>query len=142
MKFWDTTSTACHVIVDTSALLAILFQEPEARRIAKALAGASKRRISAASILEVELVVAGRTGGVGSADIDRLVRNFQIEIVPFDLSQARLARAAVRSFGKGHHPARLNFGDCFAYALAIEKNEPLLFKGTDFSQTNIDVAAY
>ena len=130
------------MIVDSSALLAILLQEPEARQLAKTIALAERRQMSAANLLEIELVAAGRTGDIGSADIDRLVRNFQIQIVPFSINQASLARTAVRSFGRGHHPARLNFGDCFAYALAKEQAEPLLFKGDDFSKTDIEVAVF
>jgi ribonuclease VapC len=130
------------VIVDSSAVLAILLQEPDARRIASAIAQADRRQMSAANLLEVELVAAARTGGAGSADIDHLIRNLQIEIVPFTLSQLSIARAAISRFGRGHHPARLNFGDCFAYALASERAEPLLFKGEDFAKTDIEVAQY
>lgn len=130
------------MIVDSSALLAILLQEPEARQIAEALAMADALRMSTANLLEVELVVAGRTGGVGSDDIDRLVQNFRIEKVPFTANHLAIARDAVRAFGKGHHRAGLNFGDCFAYALAKAEGEPLLFKGSDFAQTDITVATY
>ena len=100
------------------------------------------RSISAATLLETTMVFEARVGNRGAADLDQLIANLSLEVVPFTPSQAALARDAFRRFGKGRHSARLNFGDCFAYALAKERGEPLLFKGDDFSRTDIEAAAY
>jgi len=88
------------------------------------------------------MILLSRRGTQGMPDLDRLIVRFQIEIVPFTESQARLARDAFNRYGKGRHPAKLNFGDCMAYALAKETGEELLFKGADFAQTDIAVASY
>jgi ribonuclease VapC len=130
------------VIVDGSALIAILLREPEANRIDTALAGCSEPLMSAGSFLETSMVSLGQRGPDGLKDFDLLVARCGIRVVPFTESQALIARNAFNRFGKGHHPAQLNFGDCIAYALAKETGEELLFKGTDFGQTDIAVAVY
>lgn len=130
------------MIVDTSALLAILFQEPEAERIAVALARAEQRALAAPSFLEASILLQARRGDEAVRSLDLLLARFNIEITPFGADQARIARAAFKRFGKGRHKAALNFGDCIAYALARHTGEPLLFKGADFSQTDVAVAPY
>lgn len=126
------------MIVDESALIAILRSEPEANRCASAIEAARVRRISAANFVEVAAVIDRSEDPVASRRLDDLLREAQITIEPVTERQAHLARAAYRDFGKGsRHPASLNFGDCFAYALAKDKNEPLLFVGTDFSHTDV-----
>lgn len=129
------------MIVDSSAIVAILAQEPEARDFAEAIASAPVRRLSAASYLETAIVVDGRRSRLATERLDNFIARAGIEIAPVTASQARLARAAYRDYGKGSkHPAKLNFGDCFAYALAKETGEPLLFKGTDFGKTDVETA--
>ena len=125
------------MVIDTSAVLAILQDEPERRRFAESIEAADTRWMSAATWVESSLVVEARYGSDGLRDFDRLMERIAVEIVPVDLEQARAAREAFRRFGKGRHPAGLNFGDCFSYALARMLGEPLLFKGTDFSQTDL-----
>lgn len=124
------------MIVDTSALIAMLLGEPEAAAFAQAIKAAPRRRISAASWVEAAIVAENRSA-VAAAEFDGLMGRLDLDIVPFTPDQARRARDAHRRFGKGRHPAGLNFGDCFAYALATETNEPLLFKGEDFAQTDV-----
>jgi len=126
------------VIIDSSALLAILRAEPEAAAYAEAIAAAEFRRVSAANYLETAIVVDGSRDAVASRKLDELFREAQIVIEPVTGNQARIARAAYRDFGKGSgHLARLNFGDCFAYALAKDSGETLLFKGADFPHTDV-----
>jgi ribonuclease VapC len=126
------------MIVDTSALIAILRDEPEAMSYAKAIADASTRRISAASYVETAAVIDGSRDPVASRRLDDLLREARFMIEPVTEAQARMAREAYRDFGRGSgHPARLNLGDCFAYALAKAMNEPLLFKGDDFIHTDV-----
>jgi ribonuclease VapC len=126
------------MIVDTSALLAILRDEPEASVMAQAIEEAAERRISAATWLEAAAVIDGSRDPVASRRFDELVDVARIAVVPVTEAQARIARAAYRDFGKGSgHPAGLNFGDCFAYALAKDTGEPLLFKGRDFVHTDV-----
>ena len=121
------------MIVDTSALVAILRDEPEAREFAIAIAEAERRRISAANYLESAIVIDGSRDPIASRRFDDLLREAEIVIQPVTEEQARIAREAYRDFGRGSgHPARLNFGDCFAYALAMSTAEPLLYKGDDF----------
>jgi ribonuclease VapC len=130
------------VIIDTSALIAILRDEPEARRFAEAIESATERRISAASYVEIAAVIDGGRDPVASRLVDQLLDAAHIVIEPVTEAQARIAREAYRDFGKGSgHAAGLNLGDCFAYALAKATGEPLLFKGDDFSQTDIVAAA-
>ena len=128
------------MIVDTSVLAAVMLREPDAKQLLKLMANAPSRRISAASYVELAAVIDGRRDPVRSGTIDTLLRNLQIEIVPFTPAQARLARVAYQQFGRGSgHPARLNMGGCFAYALARDLGEPLLFKGRDFALTDIEL---
>lgn len=129
------------MIIDTSALLAILRAEPDALEYAQALAGASIRRISAANYVEAAAVIDAGHDPVASRRFDELLREAQCVVEPVTEAQARLAREAYRDFGRGtSHPAKLNFGDCFAYALAKAMNEPLLFKGNDFKYTDVTSA--
>jgi ribonuclease VapC len=130
------------MIIDSSALVAILLNEPEALRLTTALAESSIRRLPASCYLEASMILLSRRAEVGIRDLDFYVSRSQMEIVPFTESQARLARTAFERYGKGRHPAKLNFGDCMAYALAKETGEELLFKGTDFSLTDITAANY
>ncbi len=126
------------MIVDSSALLAILRAEPEALECARAIESAAKRRVSAANFLETAIVIDGSRDPVASGRFDDLLREAAFVIEPVTEEQARIARAAYRDFGKGSgHPAQLNFGDCFAYALAKVTGEPLLFKGRDFTHTDL-----
>jgi ribonuclease VapC len=128
------------MIVDTSALLAILFDEPDAESYARALAEADIARVSAGSFVEAAIVVEAHTSASGRGQFDTLIRRARVVIEPFTEEQAHIARQAYTDFGKGRHPAGLNLGDCFAYALARATGEPLLFKGEDFSKTDITPA--
>jgi ribonuclease VapC len=130
------------MIIDTSALVGILDQEPDAERLVRAIARASERILSAATLVETGIVMQTRRGDEAARDLDLLLAKFDVEIVPVSAKQADIARKAFRRFGRGRHPARLNFGDCFAYALAKDKSGPLLFKGNDFTQTDISAALY
>jgi ribonuclease VapC len=130
------------MVVDSSALLAVLLGEPEAPAIAKALANQPPCLISAVSELETAIVIETRKGQEGLEQLKRLLVDTAVETVPMSVEQVRLARDAYTRFGKGRHPAALNLGDCCSYALAREHGEPLLFKGGDFSQTDIEVVAY
>ncbi len=126
------------MIVDTSVIIAILRDEPDAAAIEEALARQQVRRMSAVSYVEAAVVVDSNRNPVLSRRFDDLLRDVEIGVEPVTLNQARIAREAYRDFGKGRHRAGLNFGDCFAYALAREKGEPLLFKGNDFRHTDIE----
>jgi ribonuclease VapC len=129
------------MIIDTSALIAILRSEEDAKLYTDAIENASVRRISAANYLEVAAVMDSSHDPIASRKFDDLLREARIAIEPFTEAQARIARFAYRDFGRGsRHPARLNFGDCFAYALAKSLNEPLLFKGGDFTHTDVEPA--
>lgn len=128
------------MVIDTSALLAILQNEPERRAFNEAIERTPKRLLSAATLLEASTVMEARYGPAGIADLDAFLERADIEILPFDSRQAYEARRAFSRFGKGRHPAKLNLGDCFSYALARVRNEKLLFKGTDFSQTDLESA--
>ena len=128
------------MVIDTSALIAILFGEPEAESFSQALANDPRRLISAFNALETGIVVEARKGEAGGRELDLLMHRAQIEIVAMNLDQTELARSAWRNYGKGNHPAGLNIGDCCAYALAKYSDEPLLFKGNDFKQTDIHPA--
>ena len=126
------------MIIDTSALIAILRDEPEAAACARAIEAASHRRISAANFLEAAIVIDGSRDPVASRRFDDLVREAQLVVEPVTEAQARVAREAYRDFGRrSGHAARLNIGDCFAYALARLTGEPLLFKGNYFGLTDI-----
>jgi len=129
------------MIVDTSALIAILRDEPEAVACAKAIEAAISCRVSAANFVEAALVIDSSRDPVASRRFDDLCREAHLAIEPVTEAQARIAREAYRDFGRGSgHPAKLNFGDCFAYALAKVSGEPLLFKGDDFAHTDITAA--
>jgi ribonuclease VapC len=129
------------MIIDASALIAILRDEPEAADCAAAIEAASHRRLSAANFVEAAIVIDASRDPVASRRFDDLMREAQIVIEPVTEAQARLAREAYRDYGRGSgHSARLNFGDCFAYALARDSGEPLLFKGADFTHTDVTPA--
>ena len=124
------------MVIDTSAIAAILLGEPEAAAIAGALAADPRRLASAVSILEAGIVIESRKGPAGARELDVLVHRLGVDVVPFTESQAEVARAAWRKYGKGRHPAGLNIGDCAAYALAKTSGEMLLCKGEDFPRTD------
>lgn len=129
------------MILDTSAVVSILQDEPDGPSLQDALIDSDATAISAATLVEVGLVVEGRKGAPGLwSRVEKLMHDAEVEIVPFTAQHATLAIEGWRRFGKGRHPASLNFGDCFAYALAKSRNEPLLFKGNDFSQTDVKAA--
>jgi ribonuclease VapC len=129
------------MILDTSAVIAILRLEPEASEFAKIIERAVERRISAVSYVEAAAVIDGSKDPVASRRFDELIDAAQITIEPVSETQARIARQAYRDFGKtSGHPAKLNFGDCFSYALAKSKGAPLLFKGRDFLHTDVKLA--
>jgi ribonuclease VapC len=125
------------MVIDTSALIAILFAEVEKDIFLQAIATDGVRLMSASTHTETSIVFAVRYGWENLPKLDSLIETLDIKIIPFSLEQSTVARAAYLKYGKGRHPARLNMGDCFSYALAITMNEPLLFKGNDFSQTDI-----
>lgn len=130
------------MVLDTSALIAVLLSEPEADRLLTAVDAALFRRLSAASLVKAALVMQARLGDPGEQALDLLLREMDVEIVSVTAEHAERARSAFRRFGKGRHPAGLNYGDCFSYALSMAFQEPLLFKGDDFSKTDISVASY
>jgi ribonuclease VapC len=133
-----TRRRAYRVIVDTSALIAILQNEPEAAAFATIADAAPECRISAANYLEAAIIIDGRRDPVASRRLDDLLAELRMFIEPVTKEHAHIARQAFRDYGRGSgHPARLNFGDCFAYALARATGEPLLFKGDDFRHTDI-----
>jgi len=125
------------MVMDTSALMALLLGEPEAETFASAIASDSRRLLSAVSALEASIVIEARKGPDGSRELDLLLSRIGAVVVPFNQAQLQIARDAWRRFGKGNHPAGLNFGDCCSYALSKASHEPLLFKGKDFSQTDV-----
>lgn len=129
------------MVVDTSAIVAILFDEPERQEFDRLIAQDGVRLISAVTRVEVVIVIEGRSRDIGRARLDRFFAYSGIEIVAVTPEQAELAVEAFRRYGRGRHPAGLNIGDCFPYALAKSTGEPLLFKGDDFGQTDI-VPAY
>ena len=130
------------MVVDTSAMMAILLGEPSADRLVAALEASRTRLVSAATVVETSLVVLGRFGEAGDPQLDRLLRGIGVEVVPVGEEQIVLARDAALRFGRGRHPAALNFGDCFSYALAVARGEPLLFVGDDFAKTDVEVCAW
>jgi len=125
------------MVVDTSVLIAILLSEPDAEILSSTLATSFPRIISAVSLLEASIVMESKKGDAGIALLDDLVAAVQFEVADFDDVQHRIARDAYRRYGKGRHPAGLNFGDCCSYALARARNDSLLFKGNDFSKSDI-----
>ena len=130
------------MVVDTSALLAVLFGEPEADRIARSIASDPRRRASALTVLETAIVVEARKGEPGGRELDLLLHRIDLENVPLTASHVEVARDAWRRFGRGKHPANLNIGDCCAYALARVSGEPMLFKGDDFGKTDVARVEY
>ena len=127
------------MVSDTSALAAIFFGEPERQKFLHAIISASTRLISAATVLETGMVVESRLGDAAGRELDLFLIRANFQIVALDADQAELARSAWRQFGKGRHPAGLNYGDCFSYALAKWTGEPLLAKGNDFRLTDVAV---
>ena len=125
------------MVIDTSAIIAILLNEPENESITEVLAKSSKRLMSAFTALECGVVIEAKKGEPGGREMDLLFHKLNITIVNMDSKQFEIARKAWRLFGKGRHPAKLNIGDCCSYALSAHSGEPLLFKGDDFSKTDI-----
>lgn len=127
------------MVIDTSAVLAIFLAEPERKHFLDLIIQSSKRMISAASVLESGMVLESKRGESAGREFDLFLVRANLEVVSVDAEQIEIARSAWRSFGKGRHPAGLNFGDCFTYALAKESGEPVLAKGRDFVLTDIDL---
>jgi ribonuclease VapC len=125
------------MVLDTSALLAVLQDEPERRRFNEAIEAAAHRALSIANFVEISIVLEARYGAEGVRDLDLFLERASIDLVDVTLAQARAARRAFVRYGKGRHQAGLNFGDCFAYALADVLGEPLLYKGDDFGHTDV-----
>jgi ribonuclease VapC len=125
------------MVIDTSALVAISFREAEAKAFNAAIAADQIRLVSAATAFEAAMVIEATLGEAGAIDFDYLMKRSELEIRPVDEELFTAARLAWRRFGKGRHPAALNFGDCFSYALSVTTGEPLLFKGNDFSRTDV-----
>ena len=125
------------MVVDTSAVVAILLGESDAESYARCILSESRRLISAFTVLEVSVVVEARKGPAGGREWELLMFNTELDVIPFSTGQQVLALEAWREFGKGRHPAGLNIGDCCSYALAKHTGEALLYKGDDFSQTDI-----
>ena len=129
------------MVLDSSVVIAILLSESDAIDLESAVSDALEKQqpvlISAATTLECATVARRRVGDTGPNEVDAVIRRLKVEIVPFDLDQLHWARFALEHFGKGHHRAGLNFGDCFSYALAKSTGEPLLFKGGDFAHTDV-----
>jgi ribonuclease VapC len=129
------------MVIDSSALIALLLGEPETADFVAAIAAAPGRVVSAPTYLETAIVILARSGPKAQEQLDRLLIDLEIEVVPFARDQAALAISAYQKYGKGSgHAAGLNFGDCFSYALAKLREEPLLFKGNDFSRTDLLIA--
>lgn len=128
------------MVIDTSAIAAIRFSESDAQRLEALIAADPVRLISAATLVEATIVVESRDGSEGGREMERWLYRIKAEVVPVDSAQAHTARGAWRKFGKGRHPAGLNFGDCFSYALAVTSGEPLLFIGDDFPKTDVKSA--
>ena len=125
------------LVINTSALVAILEDEAERRAFNELIESASSRMISAATLVEAGIVLETPRGEIAGCKLDLFLHRARIQVAPLDADQAEIARAAYRRYGKGRHPASLNLGDCFSYALAISTGEPLLFKGQDFAQTDV-----
>jgi ribonuclease VapC len=127
------------MVIDTSAVLAIFLAEPERKQFLDAILEAATRQISAATVLETGIVLESKRGESAGREFDLFVVRANLEVVAVDAEQIEIARSAWRSFGKGRHPAGLNFGDCFTYALARSSGEPVLAKGRDFATTDIQL---
>jgi ribonuclease VapC len=130
------------LVVDTSALIALLTMEAESARLAQALEADVVRLVSAATVVEAGIVIEARYGAAGGRELDLLIAKAGISVESVTPEQSDVARAAWRRYGKGRHSAGLNFGDCFSYALAKVTGEPLLFKGDDFLHTDVAVTTY
>ena len=130
------------MVADSSALIAILRDEPERHRLNLAIEAAPVRLVSVATVLEASIAIEVRKDEAAGRELDLLLHYADFEIVPVDRGQLEVARRAFRAYGKGRHPARLNFGDCFSYALAKVSGEPLLFKGGDFALTDVAPVNY
>jgi ribonuclease VapC len=128
------------MILDSSAIIAILNKEPEARRFVTLISSSSALFVSAATLVEASIVASRVAGAIGVEDVSKFLTRFGVTIAEVDEIQARLAVQAHLTFGKGRHPAKLNMGDCFVYSLAKQKSLPILFKGTDFAKTDALVA--
>jgi ribonuclease VapC len=128
------------MVVDTSALLAIFLAEPERKQFLDVITQGDIRCISAANVLEAGIVLEARRGEAAGREFDLFLNQAKLEVVPVDSDQIDIARVAWRKYGRGRHPAGLNFGDCFAYALAKAMGEPILFKGDDFTHTDLSPA--
>ncbi|MER9051788.1 type II toxin-antitoxin system VapC family toxin [Mesorhizobium sp. M0923] len=128
------------MVIDTSAVVAILRSEPEAARLERALILDPIRLVPATCVLEARMVLVSRRGEHALAEIDLWLRKIEADIIPVDSELVDLATQGWLTYGKGHHPAALNFADCLSYALAKRADEPLLFVGKDFSQTDIEAA--
>lgn len=128
------------MVIDTSALVAILLDEPERRAFNEKIEADPRRFVSAVTFVETALVIEARAGEAGGRELDLFLHRANVETVPVDADQAEIARQAFRRYGLGRHPASLDFGDCFAYALVKTTGEPLLFKGDDFARTDIVAA--
>jgi ribonuclease VapC len=125
------------MVIDTSALVAILQRERERRAFIEAIEAADARLMSVATFVEISIVIEARHGAEGLRDLDHFIGRAGIELVPVDAEHGKVACSAFSRFGRGRHRAGLNYGDCFSYALAISTGEPLLFKGDDFVQTDV-----
>jgi len=125
------------MVIDTSAVLALLLDEPEAESFRAAIEDDDTRLLSAATLLEIAMVIETKKGEAGGRELDVLLHRADVVVVPVDEDHVSEARRAYRRFGRGRHAAGLNFGDLFAYALARVSGEPLLFKGADFTRTDI-----
>lgn len=130
------------MVIDTSAMVAILTRESSAERLVAAIDVDTRRLISAATVVELSLVMLGRYGEAGDGQIDRLLAGIGATVVPVGEGQVSLARDAALRFGRGRHPAALSYGDCFSYALSVESGEALLFVGNDFTQTDVSICPW
>ncbi len=130
------------MVIDTSALIAIMFNESSAPRLVAAIEQSPVRMISAGTVIETSLVLLGRYGPEGEVHLDTFLRGIKADIVSCDAEQVAVARDAARVYGRGRHRAALNFGNCFSYALAVVRDQALLFVGEDFAQTDVSVAAW
>lgn len=130
------------MVIDTSAIIAILFGEPEADNLIRVISQSQETIMSSFSVLEAGIVMEAKKGEAGGREFDLFIQKAEIKIVPLDPEQIVLARVAWRKYGKGRHPAGLNMGDCCSYALAKRTGSPLMFKGNDFDKTDIPVCRY
>ncbi|HEX4505670.1 MAG TPA: type II toxin-antitoxin system VapC family toxin [Alphaproteobacteria bacterium] len=127
------------MVIDSSAVVAIFLNEPDARLLERRIADDPVRLISAGTLVETGILIESKMGAIGGRELDLWLQRAKVEIVPVDEEQVEFARRGWRRFGKGRHPAGLNYGDCFSYALAVTRDEPLLFKGNDFLKTDVKV---